>query len=225
MRYIGRLVILSLIFLYPLSSWAVSPKRSVDPAALKALEARINAYVPNPDFPDDAYGLLVVKSGLSAVKQGSGGIGACLVDPDTGKVVARGRNRQYDGYFRSDLHGEMDLLNQYEDKTRKVHRRNSGVDPRDCGNLVLVSSMEPCPMCLTRIINAGIKTVLYVEEDPKGGMVSRMDSLPPFWKEFAADREFRRADCSPELRRLSHDLFHITGRSFAKNRKKTPPAP
>ena len=193
--------------------------RAIDPARLAELEQRILSYTPNPAFEDDVYGLLVVKSGLQSVKQGSGGIGACLVNQKTGEVVEQGRNRQYDGYFRSDLHGEMDLLNRYEDKARKQHSRQTGANPRHCPDLVLVSSMEPCPMCLTRIINSGIQTVLYVTEDPMGGMVSRMDQLPPFWREFAADRTFRKARCSPALEQMAHDLFHITRRGFAKKRK------
>ncbi|WDP87886.1 MAG: hypothetical protein HUN05_02145 [Desulfobacter sp.] len=144
-----------------------------------------------------------------------------MVNAQTGQVVETGRNRQYDGYFRSDLHGEMDLLNRYENRMKKKRSPESGADPRDCPDLVLISSMEPCPMCLTRIINSGIKTVLYVEEDEQGGMVTRMDQLPPFWKSFASDRQFRRADCSPEIRQMAHDLFHLSSRAFAGH-KKTP---
>jgi cytosine deaminase len=187
---------------------------------LAALENRILNYQIDTAYRDDAYGLVVIKSGLDSLKEGSGGIGACLVNKTTGQVVEHGRNRQYTTYFRSDLHGEMDLLNRYEDRMKKSTRSRTAVNPRECKNLVLVSSMEPCPMCLTRIINSGIKTVLYVTEDKEGGMVTRMQYLPPFWREFAADREFRKADCSPKLRQIAHDLFHFSHRDFAKNRKK-----
>ena len=183
-----------------------------------ALEKRVNAYVLNNDYKDDAYGLIVVKSALQSIKEGSGGVGACLVDSTTGQVVEYGRNRQYIHYFRSDLHAEMDLLNRYEDRVQKKLSKENANNPRDCKNLVLVSSVEPCPMCLTRIINSGIKMVLYVVEDQQGGMVTRLEQLPPFWREFAADREFRKAECSPTLRRLADDLFHFSHRNFAKNR-------
>jgi cytosine deaminase len=197
-----------------------TPKKKLRLARLAPLEKRIFDYRINDDYKDDPYGLTVIKSGLDSLKEGSGGIGACLVDSTTGKVIEYGRNRQYATYFRSDLHGEMDLLNRYEDRMKKSTSSKTGENPRKCKNLVLVSSMEPCPMCLTRIINSGIKTVLYVTEDKEGGMVTRLSSLPPFWREFAADREFRKADCSPELRQIAHDLFHFSHRDFAKNRKK-----
>ena len=187
---------------------------------LADLETRISAYTVQPGFPDDAYGLIVVNAALEAIKGESGGIGACLVDTRTGQVVETGRNSQFTTHFRSDLHAEMDLLNRYEDRVKKPRSNGKGSNPRECPHLVLISSVEPCPMCLTRIINSGIKTVLYVVEDKQGGMVTRLDQLPPFWREFAADREFRQADCSPELRQIALDLFHFSHRDFARNRKK-----
>ena len=192
-----------------------------DPPSLKDIEKRINTYSLNPEYKDDVYGLLVVKQALVSLKNGSGGIGACLVNEKTGKVVATGRNRQYSPYFRSDLHGEMDLLTRWEDWLRKKGGKDSDNDPRKCENLVLISSMEPCPMCLTRIINSGIKKMYYLAEDSEGGMVTRMDSLPPFWKKFAEGREFRLAECSPELRKISEDLFNHSMRLYAKNKEKT----
>ena len=130
--------------------------------SLAAIETRIAMLRPHPDYRDDGFGIIVIKQALMSLKEGSGGIGACLVDEKTGAVVATGRNRQYRPYFRSDLHAEMDLLTRYEDWLRKKGGNASGVDPRDCHGLVLVSSVEPCPMCLTRIINAGITTMAYV---------------------------------------------------------------
>ncbi len=187
---------------------------------LATLEQRITSYTLNKDHKDDGYALAVVKSALESIREGSGGIGACLVDSTTGEIVEYGRNRQHSPYFRSDLHAEMDLLNKYEERAKKMNDPEDFNKTRECKNLVLVTSVEPCPMCLTRIINSGIKTVLYVVEDREGGMATRLDSLPPFWREFAADREFRLADCSTELRQMAMDLFHFSSRSFAKNRVK-----
>ena len=74
-------------------------------------------------------------------------------------------------------------------------------------------------MCLTRIINAGIKKMYYIAEDPEGGMVSRMDSLPPFWRKFAEGSEYRLAVCSPELRKISEELFNYSHRKFVNEKK------
>ncbi|HMB31555.1 MAG TPA: deaminase [Desulfohalobiaceae bacterium] len=209
----GYLVVLILFLnLNPVLAW--------DKEKLNRLEERVSSYKIDKSYKDDPYGLMVVKAALKALKEGSGGIGACLVNATSGEVVEYGRNRQYTDYFRSDLHAEMDLLNRYENRVKKRNKRKKGWNPRDCQELVLVTSVEPCPMCLTRIINAGIKTMLYVVEDKQGGMVSRMEYLPPFWRNFAADRDFRQADCSPELRQIALDLFNFSDRSFAKDRDK-----
>lgn len=188
--------------------------------SIAAIEARIESYVPDTDYRDDVFGLIVVKQAIVSLKAGSGGIGACLVDAKTGKLVETGRNRQYSPYFRSDMHAEMDLLNRYEDRLKKKGGSNSTNDPRKCGDLILFTSTEPCPMCLTRIINAGIQHMYYINPDLEGGMAHRMEHLPTFWREFAAGRDFRQAECSPVLRKIAEDLFRHSVRSFAKKRKK-----
>lgn len=184
--------------------------------SLSELEARIEAYVPDPRYRDDLYGLIMARDALTSLKEGSGGIAACLVDAGTGRVVERGRNRQTIGYFRSDLHAEMDLLDRYEDRMRKPVDGKGGKDPRDCGELVLYSSLEPCPMCLTRIINAGIRRMYYVSPDRDGGMVRHMEHLPKFWREFAAGRDFKQARCSPALQQIATDLFSYSMRRFPR---------
>ncbi|APG28087.1 tRNA-specific adenosine deaminase [Syntrophotalea acetylenivorans] len=182
--------------------------------SIAELEARIVAYVPDKRFRDDVFGLVVVKDAIVSLKAGSGGIGACLVDGKTGEVVERGRNRQYSPYFRSDMHAEMDLLNRYEDRLQKKGGGKSNNDPRRCGDLILFTSTEPCPMCLTRIINSGIQRMYWINSDADGGMAQRLDQMPPFWQRFAAGRDFRQAECSPKLRRIAEDLFRHSVRSF-----------
>lgn len=153
------------VLLFGASLWA---EDRVLQQSILDLEARIQTYKPDPGDRDDAF-CLVVKEAIISLKAGSGGIG-CLVDGKTGEVVERECNRQYSPHFRSDMHGEMDLLNRYEDRVQKKGGSNSDNDPRQCGDLILFSSTEPCPMCLTRIINP----------DLEGGMAHCMEHLPLF---------------------------------------------
>ena len=216
-RYIHRILCACfLICIFTVGCcWAVESTLQRD---IAEIEARIDAYVPDSAYRDDRFGLIVVKQAIVSLKAGSGGIGACLVDAKTGKVVEKGRNRQYSPYFRSDMHAEMDLLNRYEDRLQKQGGSNSVNDPRQCGDLILFTSTEPCPMCLTRIINSGIKRMYYLNSDMEGGMAHRMEHLPKFWRDFAADRDFRQAECSPALKAIAEDLFRYSVRSFAKNK-------
>ena len=103
----------------------------------------------------------------------------------------------------------MNLLDRYEDRI-KVQRIETGEDrnPRRCyDGLILYTSVEPCPMCLARIINTGIKKVYYVAPDETGGMSARVDALPPFWRDLAKKQSFQQINCSPLLREIALRLF------------------
>lgn len=96
---------------------------------------------------------------------------------DAAKVIHRGRNKVFKPYFRSDLHAEMDVLTKYEKSAKSPGP--------DMDGLILFSSIEPCPMCLTRIITSGIKEAYHLAPDPDSGMVSLGDKLPPVWQGIA----------------------------------------
>jgi cytosine deaminase len=183
----------------------------VSPSELDAIEKEALAYVPDPRYPDDPAVLVTVLEGLKGVRERNGGVGACLVRKETGEVLERAHNSQYEPYFRSDRHAEMSLLEKYEDKI-KLTRSTNPVDPtyrnpRKMQGMVLYTSLEPCPMCLTRIINSGISEVYYAAEDPEGGMATRFENLPPAWKRMAGSLKLAPAQCSPTLQRLAASLF------------------
>jgi cytosine deaminase len=191
-----------------------TPARQHSPpaaAALETVEQNITAYGADPRYPDDPFVMATIREALSGARERNGGIGACLVEKATGRIVELGHNSQYEPYFRSDLHAEMDLLTRYEEKMRITRSRKPGdptyLNPRRMQGFVLYSSLEPCPMCLTRIINAGLKEVYYAAPDVDGGMASRFNELPPFWKDMARDMVIAPARCSPELKKLAADLF------------------
>jgi len=92
---------------------------------------------------------IVLEEALAAAREGIFGIGACLVRKETVEVILRGQKKAYKPYFRSDLHAEMDVLTKHEASIK-------GSGPEMDG-LILFSSIEPCPMCLTRIITSGIQ--------------------------------------------------------------------
>jgi cytosine deaminase len=175
---------------------------------------RINAFVPDKQYPDDSFVLVAVQEALAGLRENNGGVGACLVEEATEKIVERGHNRQFAPYFRSDLHAEMDLLNRYEERVKARKSDNPSAPPekqRKVEGLVLYTSMEPCPMCLSRIINSRIKKVYYAAPDLTGGMARKVHDLPEFWRELASGAVFEPARCSPELTAIAKDLFHPLG--------------
>lgn len=173
--------------------------------SLEALERRIAAFVPNPAFEGDPYALCTLHEAAKAVGEGSGGIGACLVHKGTGEIIQGGRNQVYTPHYRSDRHAEMDVLNKYED------RRGKGGDPLPpAEDLVLYTSLEPCPMCFSRILMTDIPTVYYVAPDPFGGMTSKVETLPGRFRKMAEGRTFVQLACSPELVELSVKLILLS---------------
>lgn len=73
----------------------------------------------------------------------------------------------------------------------------------------------------TRIINAGIKKMIYVTPDEKGGMVNHVDRLPLFWRDRARRCDCRQAVCSPETERLARDLFDSSARDWGMKKEGT----
>ena len=172
------------------------------PKDINGIKAFIDAYQVNSSYADDPWVLVALKQGVIAEEEGNYGIGACLINNKTGEVVSEGHNQLFSPYRRSDRHAEMDTLDAYEEKIKT----EQPLDP----NLTLFTTLEPCPMCLSRILTSGIPNVRYSAPDPYGGMVHLMDNLPPVWKEIAKGDAFTVANCSPDLQELSNNLFLIS---------------
>jgi tRNA(adenine34) deaminase len=133
---------------------------------------------------------------LLAHDTGNYGVGALIAD-DTRNVLAYGYNEICSPTFRSEAHAEMVVLTGFE--TRYPNQKKDG--------LTLYSSLEPCPMCYTRILISGIPRVVYVADDDDGGMVQRKNLMPTYWRAMESRCVFSRALVGEELRRLSWDIL------------------
>ncbi len=167
--------------------------------SLKSLNAALKSLKTRASHPDDEYIHAACVDAIATAEEGNFGVGALLVD-DKGCIVSRGRNRVFRPHFRSDLHAEMDAMNQYEDA--QASRPRSRLE-----QFVMYTTLEPCPMCTARLITAGVGTVKFGAPDKLGGMASRIGQLPPVWTDLASGITFTRADCSPELSELCFAIF------------------
>jgi cytosine deaminase len=146
---------------------------------------------------DQRLGILACRAALEAAREGNYGVGAVLVDPG-GRIVARGRNSVFFPRFRSDLHAEMVVMNAFEQRhPRSAHMRG----------YTLVCSLEPCPMCLARLLVAGVETVKFLARDDLAGMVGLRASFPAAWRRLWRRQAFVRADVSEGLRRFALEVF------------------
>lgn len=177
---------------------------------LDEYEHELANYKPDPKYPDDAFIIITIKEAIAAKREGNGPIGVCLVREIDGKILETGHNRQNAPYFRSDMHAEMDMLTRYEDRIKMKNTINGKpVNPRIMyQGTILYSSLEPCLMCLTRIINAGIPKVYYAAFDDPRGVAKNLQCLPEYWREILEKKmKYETAKCSPRLKEIAGDIF------------------
>ncbi len=164
--------------------------------SVEQLKQQLQDFQPSPERADDLFGQQCCKLALRALEQGSYGIGALLLDGQ-GQVLVQAHNAVFADGFDSSAHAEMVLLDRFE-------RRFP--DYGDRGDLTLMVSLEPCPMCLTRSLLAGIGQLKYLAEDRQGGMVRQIQRLPPVWRNLSQLQYRRRARVSPALTALAGQL-------------------
>jgi cytosine deaminase len=95
----------------------------------------------------------------------------------------------------------MDLMTRFEEKERNSQR---------ISKLTLFTSLEPCPMCFSRLITSGIQKVYYAAKDEKGGMVHLHGNMPETWRDLMKSKQFSVADCSNPLKKIALDIFLST---------------
>ncbi len=149
------------------------------------------------DHEDQEFGLLVCREALGAAARGNYGVGALLIDPE-GAVVELGQNEAFYPRFRSDRHAEMVVLSAFEARCSEVDSMRG---------YTLVSSLEPCPMCIARLLITGVETVKFLALDELGGMATRLHQLPTAWERLGERVGFVLADVSDELRQFALDAF------------------
>jgi cytosine deaminase len=167
---------------------------------LNEMEERVKAFAPDPEYPDDRFIQITLEEAVAAAREGNFGVGAVLIRDD-GQIVQKGRNHVFHPHFRSDLHAEMFVMTEFENRFQDVDSMEG---------LILYTSLEPCPMCFVRLISSGVRKVFYAAEDNEGGMVRRSEHIPPVWKELAQRQEFAKARCSPELSDMALRVFLST---------------
>lgn len=164
-----------------------------------ALIERLSLLQPDSHYRDDSRGLYACRLALDALEQGNYGVAALLVDPQ-GNVVAQSENRVFSedghGRYHSHAHAEMLLVDQLE----------AGLVPYPAAKLTLLVTLEPCPMCLTRLLLSGIGSVRYMADDPQGGMLTHADKLPPAWRNLMQLQNHYKAHLSEPVRRLAGDI-------------------
>jgi tRNA(Arg) A34 adenosine deaminase TadA len=103
---------------------------------------------------------IALEAAQAAAAAGETPVGAVIVDPATGEVVAVGANQPI-GTHDPTAHAEIVAI-------REAARKRGNYRLTD---LSLFVTLEPCAMCAGAISHARIGRVVFGAEDPKGGAV------------------------------------------------------
>ncbi len=111
--------------------------------------------------PDDSYMRAALAEALAAAARGETPVGAVIVDPATGEIVAAAGNGPI-GAHDPTAHAEIAAIRLAAAKLQNY--RLTG--------LTLFVTLEPCAMCAGAISHARLGRVVYGASDPKGGGVA-----------------------------------------------------
>lgn len=103
---------------------------------------------------------IALEAAQAAAARGETPVGAVVVDPNSGEVIAVGSNGPI-GAHDPTAHAEIVVLREAAAKLGNY--RLTG--------LTLVVTLEPCAMCAGAISHARIGRLVFGAEDPKGGAV------------------------------------------------------
>ena len=109
--------------------------------------------------PEDHMGRALELARQAAI-EGEVPVGAVIVDPRTGAIVAEGYNTPIRDQDPT-AHAEILAI---RNAARKIQNYR-------LADLDLYVTLEPCTMCAGAIANARIRRVIYAAEDLKGGAV------------------------------------------------------
>jgi len=169
----------------------------VDPLS-ESIYKELKHHILNESFSNEKEVWLTCILALKSVTQGNYGFG-CIITDKNNDLVSYANNQVFSPEFRSDYHAEMVALNYLE----------SVIKPADISGYKLFTSLEPCPMCLARILTSGISDVYYAADDKEGGMVHLKQSLPVAWAKIMENRHIAEADCSPFLTEIAKNIFQL----------------
>lgn len=171
--------------------------------SLERLKIQLKSYIHNVRLTDQlrVEWITCVLALQSAYNQDFG-VGAVWVDDDW-NVIGTSRNTVF-SRSSSKYHAEMNLIDKYHlDSTSGVSGNYNLV------NTKIVTSLEPCPMCLSRISMTKIPNIIYLSDDLGGGMVSEKEYMPQDWINMLSNKTFYKSD-NNELSEISWAIFQAT---------------
>ncbi|MFN7096814.1 MAG: nucleoside deaminase [Gammaproteobacteria bacterium] len=139
-----------------------------------------------------------LEQAIVALSKNNFGVGAAIATIE-GKLLVTGRNHVFNPQFNSSLHAEMDALNNFENSIY-----HSQYEPNE---LMLITTLEPCMMCMGRTLMSSIKHIYWLSDDQGGGAARLLSHLPEVFYMLQQMKRFEPAICSDFLKQLANHVF------------------
>lgn len=160
------------------------------------IELQLNAQLGISDSHDDLLALEAIKEALIASKNHNYPVGAIIVDSNN-KILARNHNHVFDPHFNSMGHAEMMTMNEFESKNPES----------DYKGIRLITSIEPCMMCYSRLILSKIDLIEFIADDPRHGALEFSKHFPESYDVFRQPKTFSKLECNKKISQIASDLF------------------
>ena len=115
---------------------------------------------------DEATMRIALEAAQAAAAAGETPVGAAVVDPATGEVIAVAGNGPIAAHDPT-AHAEIVALRE----------AGAALGNHRLAECDLFATIEPCPMCAGALVHARIKRLVYGADDPKAGAVHSVMQL------------------------------------------------
>lgn len=164
---------------------------------LNAIKDALNAIESHEHLTvSDQLAIVAIKQAIMAAEMNNYPVGAIIVNKQ-GDILQANHNHVFHPYFNSMAHAEMMTLNAFEQKNPTINYND----------LSLITSLEPCIMCYSRLLLSKIPTIYYVAKDWRHGAMEFSKQFPESYDIFKQHKTFQQLDCVPALQKIAGDVF------------------
>lgn len=160
------------------------------------VQSRLDAQLIMSNTTNDLLAIEAIKEALIASKNHNYPVGAIIVDSNN-KILSRNHNHVFDPHFNSMGHAEMMTLNEFESKNPEI----------DYKGIRLITSIEPCMMCYSRLILSKIDIIEFIADDPRHGALAFSTHFPESYDVFRHPKLFSKFECNKNISQIASDLF------------------
>lgn len=144
-------------------------------------------------FLDEKFMNIAIKEAKRAYQENEVPVGAALIDNFSHKIIAKAHNSKEK---KNDITGHAEI-----NAIRKAEKK---LNNRRLENTTLYVTLEPCPMCMSAILQCRISRVVFMMKDEEFGAANSKIDLTKIYKTNTTVFEVKE---NPEYVKIFQDFF------------------